>query len=74
MGSFPFPRAAPLSSIPVPQPACPRHPGAALGWGLQARTPATHTVGFFMATALALLLGSLTLHSLAIAAGIDIDW
>ncbi|KAM6189741.1 glucose-6-phosphatase 3 [Sarcoramphus papa] len=48
--------------------------GAALGWGLQARTPATHTVGFFTAAALALLLGSLALHSLAIAAGIDIDW
>ncbi|NXA27989.1 G6PC3 phosphatase, partial [Ibidorhyncha struthersii] len=48
--------------------------GAALGWGLQGRTPATRTLGFFVAAALALLLGSLALHSLVIAAGIDIDW
>ncbi|XP_069642690.1 glucose-6-phosphatase 3 [Haliaeetus albicilla] len=48
--------------------------GTALGWGLQARTPATCTSGFFMATALALLLSSLALHSLVIAAGINIDW
>uniref|UniRef100_A0A8D0EV75 Glucose-6-phosphatase 3 n=1 Tax=Strix occidentalis caurina TaxID=311401 RepID=A0A8D0EV75_STROC len=38
--------------------------GAALGWGLQARTPATRTLGFFVATALALLLASLALHGL----------
>ncbi|XP_074417769.1 glucose-6-phosphatase 3 [Larus michahellis] len=48
--------------------------GAALGWGLQGHTPATRTMGFFVAAALALLLGSLALHSLVIAAGIDIDW
>ncbi|NXE85390.1 G6PC3 phosphatase, partial [Cochlearius cochlearius] len=48
--------------------------GAALGWGLQARTPVAHTLGFFVAVALALLLSSLALHSLVIAAGIDIDW
>ncbi|NXO58031.1 G6PC3 phosphatase, partial [Aramus guarauna] len=48
--------------------------GAALGWGLQARTPTDGTPGFFVATALALLLGSLALHSLVIATGIDIDW
>ncbi|NWY51021.1 G6PC3 phosphatase, partial [Chionis minor] len=48
--------------------------GAALGWGLQGRTPAASTPGFFVAAALALLLGSLALHSLVIAAGIDIDW
>ncbi|NXL40402.1 G6PC3 phosphatase, partial [Glaucidium brasilianum] len=48
--------------------------GAALGWGLQARTPATRTLGFFVATALALLLSSLALHGLVTAAGIDIDW
>ncbi|XP_061874441.1 glucose-6-phosphatase 3 [Colius striatus] len=46
--------------------------GAALGWRLQAHTPATR--GFFVATALALLLGTLTLHSLVITTGIDIDW
>ncbi|XP_010289684.1 PREDICTED: glucose-6-phosphatase 3, partial [Phaethon lepturus] len=38
--------------------------GAALGWGLQARTPAARSPGFFVATALALLLSSLALHSL----------
>ncbi|NXY80559.1 G6PC3 phosphatase, partial [Glareola pratincola] len=48
--------------------------GAALGWGLQGHAPATRTVGFFVVAALALLLGSLALHSLVIAAGIDIDW
>ncbi|XP_026722925.1 glucose-6-phosphatase 3 [Athene cunicularia] len=48
--------------------------GAALGWGLQARTPATRTLGFFVATALALLLSSLALHGLVTTAGIDIDW
>ncbi|NXL10609.1 G6PC3 phosphatase, partial [Mesembrinibis cayennensis] len=48
--------------------------GAALGWGLQARTLAACTSGFFIAAALALLLSSLALHSLVIAAGIDIDW
>ncbi|NXR00238.1 G6PC3 phosphatase, partial [Sagittarius serpentarius] len=48
--------------------------GAALGWGLQPHTPAAHNPGFFLATALALLLSSLALHSLVIAAGIDIDW
>lgn len=64
----------PPSSISVPQSACSCCPGAALGWGLQARTPPTCTSGFFMATALALLLSSLALHSLVITAGIDIDW
>lgn len=64
----------PPSSISVPQSACSCCPGATLGWGLQARTPATCTSGFFMATALALLLSSLALHSLVITAGIDIDW
>ncbi|KAM9255060.1 glucose-6-phosphatase 3 [Cariama cristata] len=48
--------------------------GAALGWGLQAHTPATRTPTFFVAAALALLLSSLALHGLVIAAGIDIDW
>ncbi|XP_075631539.1 glucose-6-phosphatase 3 isoform X2 [Balearica regulorum gibbericeps] len=48
--------------------------GVVLGWGLQARTPTDHAPGFFVATALALLLGSLALHSLVIATGIDIDW
>ncbi|NXX80436.1 G6PC3 phosphatase, partial [Urocolius indicus] len=46
--------------------------GAALGWSLQAHIPATR--GFFVAAALALLLGTLTLHSLVITTGIDIDW
>ncbi|NWR61674.1 G6PC3 phosphatase, partial [Bucorvus abyssinicus] len=49
-------------------------PGAALGWGLQAWTPTTHPPGFFVVAALALLLGSFGLHSLVLAAGIDIDW
>lgn len=70
----PFPPLEPPASILVPQPACPRRPGAALGWGLQGHTPATRTLGFFVAAALALLLSSLALHSLVIAAGIDIDW
>ncbi|KAF1574651.1 UNVERIFIED_CONTAM: Glucose-6-phosphatase 3, partial [Eudyptes pachyrhynchus] len=48
--------------------------GAALGWGLQARAPVARAPGFFVAAALALLLGSLALHSLVIAAGVDIDW
>ncbi|XP_068274982.1 glucose-6-phosphatase 3-like isoform X1 [Nyctibius grandis] len=48
--------------------------GAALGWGLEPHTPVAHTRGFFVATALALLLGTLALHSLVLAAGIDIDW
>ncbi|KFO71351.1 Glucose-6-phosphatase 3, partial [Cuculus canorus] len=48
--------------------------GAALGWRLQAHTPVARTPVFFMATALALLLGALALHRLVIAAGIDIDW
>ncbi|KAM6042101.1 glucose-6-phosphatase 3 [Chlamydotis macqueenii] len=48
--------------------------GAALGWGLRARTPAARAPPFFVATALALLLGSLALHRLVIAAGVDIDW
>ncbi|XP_075299425.1 glucose-6-phosphatase 3 [Opisthocomus hoazin] len=48
--------------------------GAALGWGLQARTPVARSPGFFAAAALALLLGSVALHSAVIAAGIDIDW
>ncbi|NWU73690.1 G6PC3 phosphatase, partial [Pterocles burchelli] len=48
--------------------------GAALGWGLQDRTPVARSAGFFMATALALLLSSLGLHSLLMATGIDIDW
>ncbi|XP_069733417.1 glucose-6-phosphatase 3 [Phaenicophaeus curvirostris] len=48
--------------------------GAVLGWRLQARTPVAGTPGFFVATALALLLGTLALHRLVIAAGIDIDW
>lgn len=73
-GHLPLLLNAPPSSNSVPQSACSCCPGAALGWGLQARTPATCTSGFFMATALALLLSSLALHSLVIAAGIDIDW
>ncbi|NXE30894.1 G6PC3 phosphatase, partial [Ardeotis kori] len=48
--------------------------GAALGWGLQARTPAARAPRFFVAAALALLLGSLALHRLVIAAGVDVDW
>ncbi|XP_075027509.1 glucose-6-phosphatase 3 isoform X1 [Calonectris borealis] len=48
--------------------------GAALGWGLQTRTPAARAPGFFVATALALGLSSLALHSLVMATGIDIDW
>ncbi|NXT17300.1 G6PC3 phosphatase, partial [Syrrhaptes paradoxus] len=48
--------------------------GAALGWGLQDRTPVARSAGFFMAAAVALLLGSLGLHSLLMATGIDIDW
>ncbi|NXX14163.1 G6PC3 phosphatase, partial [Podargus strigoides] len=48
--------------------------GAALGWGLQDRAPLAHTPRFFVATALALLLGTLSLHSLVTAAGINIDW
>jgi len=69
-GTFPSPRA-PL--VP-PHLACPPRPGAALGWGLQARTPVARSPGFFAAAALALLLGSVALHSAVIAAGIDIDW
>ncbi|NXJ04224.1 G6PC3 phosphatase, partial [Odontophorus gujanensis] len=38
--------------------------GAALGWGLQAHTPTSRSLGFFAATSLALLLGSLALHRL----------
>ncbi|XP_068775596.1 glucose-6-phosphatase 3 isoform X2 [Struthio camelus] len=48
--------------------------GAALGWGLQARTPATRTLGFFGCTSLGLLLSAVALHQLMIAAGTDIDW
>uniref|UniRef100_A0A8B9QN91 Glucose-6-phosphatase n=1 Tax=Apteryx owenii TaxID=8824 RepID=A0A8B9QN91_APTOW len=48
--------------------------GAALGWGLQARTPATHTPAFFACTSLGLLLSAVALHRLMIAAGTDIDW
>ncbi|XP_014814457.1 PREDICTED: glucose-6-phosphatase 3 [Calidris pugnax] len=48
--------------------------GAVLGWRLQSCTLATCTLGFFVATGLALLLSSLALHSLLIATGIDIDW
>lgn len=48
--------------------------GAALGWGLQAHIPATRSLGFFAATSLGLLLGSVALHRLMVAAGIDIDW
>ncbi|NXH22408.1 G6PC3 phosphatase, partial [Bucco capensis] len=48
--------------------------GAALGWKLEAHTPTAHTPRFFVATALVLLLSSLALHSLLLAAGIDIDW
>ncbi|OXB51075.1 UNVERIFIED_CONTAM: hypothetical protein H355_010725, partial [Colinus virginianus] len=48
--------------------------GAALGWGLQARSPASRSLGFFAATSLALLLGALALHRLMVIAGIDIDW
>lgn len=58
---------------PLIHPA-PRCPGAALGRGLQAWTPTAHPPGFFVATALALLLGSLSLHSLVLATGFDIDW
>ncbi|XP_027661599.1 glucose-6-phosphatase 3 isoform X1 [Falco cherrug] len=69
-----FPHQVVCGTLAEPQPACPHHPGAALGWGLQARTLATRTPGFFVAAALALLLSSLALHSMVIAAGIDIDW
>ncbi|XP_015741373.1 glucose-6-phosphatase 3 [Coturnix japonica] len=48
--------------------------GAVLGWGLQARTPITRSMGFFAVTSLGLLLGSIALHGLMIAAGVDIDW
>ncbi|NWI27421.1 G6PC3 phosphatase, partial [Sula dactylatra] len=48
--------------------------GVALGWRLQAYTPAAHAPGFFITTTLALLLSCFALHSLVIAAGIDIDW
>ncbi|NXN93738.1 G6PC3 phosphatase, partial [Rhinopomastus cyanomelas] len=48
--------------------------GAALGWGLQLCPPTGRSPGFFVATALVLLLGSFTLHQLLIAAGLDIDW
>ncbi|NXK01272.1 G6PC3 phosphatase, partial [Corythaixoides concolor] len=48
--------------------------GAALGWGLHAHPPTTRPPAFFLAAALALLLVSLALHSLLLAAGIDIDW
>uniref|UniRef100_A0A8V0ZVS0 glucose-6-phosphatase n=1 Tax=Gallus gallus TaxID=9031 RepID=A0A8V0ZVS0_CHICK len=48
--------------------------GAALGWGLQAHIPATRSLGFFAATSLGLLLGSVALHRLMVAAGVDIDW
>ncbi|NWS77828.1 G6PC3 phosphatase, partial [Crotophaga sulcirostris] len=48
--------------------------GVALGRGLQAHSPVARAPSFFVAAALALLLGALALHSLAVAAGIDIDW
>ncbi|NWH81128.1 G6PC3 phosphatase, partial [Piaya cayana] len=48
--------------------------GAVLGWRLQSLTPVARTPRFFVATALALLLGTLALHRLVIAANIDIDW
>lgn len=48
--------------------------GAALGWGLQARTPAARPLRFHAATALGLLLGALALHRLMGAAGVDVDW
>ncbi|NWH68521.1 G6PC3 phosphatase, partial [Geococcyx californianus] len=48
--------------------------GAALGQGLQAHSLVAHRPGFFMGAALALLLSALALHSLLIAAGVDIDW
>ncbi|NXF14216.1 G6PC3 phosphatase, partial [Smithornis capensis] len=48
--------------------------GAALGWGLQHRPPNFRQPRFFVVVAAALLLSTLALHSLATAAGIDLDW
>ncbi|KAK2522280.1 glucose-6-phosphatase 3 [Columba livia] len=48
--------------------------GAALGWGLQGRTPTSRPAWFFLAAALALLLGTLALHRALLAAGVDVDW
>ncbi|XP_063259786.1 glucose-6-phosphatase 3 [Prinia subflava] len=48
--------------------------GLALGWGLQRRPPNFHSGRFFLGAALGLLLGTLGLHGLATAAGLDLDW
>ncbi|NWS14762.1 G6PC3 phosphatase, partial [Pachyramphus minor] len=48
--------------------------GSALGWGLQRCPPDFRLFRFFVAVAVVLMLGALALHSLATAAGIDLDW
>lgn len=70
----PHPLEPPHIHLRTPQPDRPPPTGAALGWGLQAHIPATRSLGFFAATSLGLLLGSVALHRLMVAAGIDIDW
>lgn len=74
----PLPGALRVPSPPwsphPPRHPCPPRAGAALGWGLQGRTPTSRPAGFFLAVALALLLGALALHRVLLAAGVDIDW
>ncbi|XP_027529458.1 glucose-6-phosphatase 3-like isoform X1 [Neopelma chrysocephalum] len=48
--------------------------GSALGWGLQRCPPNFRVFRFFVAVAVVLMLSALALHSLATAAGIDLDW
>ncbi|NXA07233.1 G6PC3 phosphatase, partial [Sapayoa aenigma] len=48
--------------------------GTALGWGLQHRPPNFRKPRFFVVVAVALLLSALALHSLGMAAGINLDW
>lgn len=71
-GAFCVP-SPPWSPHPPWHPRPPRA-GAALGWGLQGRTPTSRPAWFFLAAALALLLGTLALHRALLAAGVDVDW
>ncbi|NXM66057.1 G6PC3 phosphatase, partial [Serilophus lunatus] len=48
--------------------------GTALGWGLQHCPPNFYKPRFFVVVAVALLLSTLALHSLATAVGINLDW
>ncbi|NXU93782.1 G6PC3 phosphatase, partial [Xiphorhynchus elegans] len=48
--------------------------GSALGWGLQRCPPNFRKSRFFVVVAVVLLVSTLTLHGLAMAIGIDLDW